>query len=103
MTFHEEVNRAYESGGPYDWNPVSAASLLVATFGHEMRWVQEENKWWLCSRTSRPGYWSREDREGAYARALAVCQVLGNRTGLATLQPRSVKNVLETAKPGLAA
>lgn len=81
-----------------------AARLLIDTFGHELLWVQPLKQWWLCSRTTRPGFWSSENREGAYARAFAVCEVLARKNpAIALTNPSKVDGVLKTVRPMLAA
>ncbi len=64
----------------------NAADLFIRTFGREVRWVQAERKWYLCSRTTRPGYWSHEDREGVTLRMQAVAAVLTNTVRMALVR-----------------
>ena len=55
--------------------------------------VQAENQWYMCSQTSQPGYWSREDRSGMN---LLLADVILKSTGdTATLrQTEAVKGML---------
>ena len=49
--------------------------ILVTAFGDRLRWVQEQQTWWIRSRTTRPGFWSPEDREGSVLMAHAASVV----------------------------
>jgi putative DNA primase/helicase len=73
-----------------------AAQLFIDTFGHEIRWVQAERTWYIASRTARPGYWSREDREGAMARMLAVCRVMADNHS--SSRPKTVRFAEDSLK-----
>src|SRR5439155_1929986 len=87
----------------------ATTQVLVDTFGDRLRWVQEQRTWWICSRTTRPGFWSPEDREGselmAHATAVAHARRVsapGNAVAI-MLGPRYAEAVLRLARPRLAA
>src|SRR5689334_14136122 len=80
----------------------AAASLFVHDYGREARWVQEERTWYLCSKTTRPGYWSKENREGTLHRMLKLCQEVA-RDGLqVNLTARFMEDALRLARTQLA-
>jgi putative DNA primase/helicase len=105
---HAQWLRASAATGspvPYGGTHDEAARLFQDTFGHELRWVGATKRWWLCSRTSRRGYWSEEHGDGAFARARAICQQLhaAGRVADKGLDPRFIEGVLRHARAGLAA
>jgi len=64
--------RARTGGNVTDPQQPRAAELFCDAWGHEVRWCQAERRWYIASRTSRPGIWSPEDREGASLRMQAL-------------------------------
>jgi putative DNA primase/helicase len=90
---------------PIGTTQFDAARLFEEAFGREVKWSQAEKAWYIASRTRRPGYWSREDREGAALRMQQVCAYLSGLSEppkKAVLTARFVEDGLRMVRPHLA-
>lgn len=96
--FEDEVRGV--ANGASDLSQEVAARLFVEAFGHEVRWVQGERRWYVASRSRRPGIWSPENREGVANRMSAVRAVTDSG---GARQQAFVRESLTRAKQLLAA